>query len=96
MKSPVVKRTVKFAGRNTSISIEDDFWQALRDISRQRGMSMAEMVGMISDSRQGNLSSAVRLFVLGVYQDRSAKLKAAAATGGRRSGAAILVDKIRH
>jgi predicted DNA-binding ribbon-helix-helix protein len=94
--SPVVKRTVKFAGRNTSISIEDDFWQALRDIARQRGMSMAEMVGMINDSRRGNLSSAVRVFVLGVYQDRSAKLKAAATTGGRRNGAAILVDKIRH
>jgi predicted DNA-binding ribbon-helix-helix protein len=73
MKTTVIKRSVVLAGRKTSISIEDAFWKAMREIADQRRMSMSALVEVINtDRKDGNLSSAVRLFVLGIYQDRTA------------------------
>jgi predicted DNA-binding ribbon-helix-helix protein len=65
MKSPVVKRSVVVGGHKTSVSLEEAFWSSLKEISGQRGMTLSEMVGEIDTNRQqGNLSSAIRLFVL--------------------------------
>ena len=71
MKSQVVKRSVVIAGRKTSVSLEDAFWKALKEIARARGMSSSELIAAINSERQlGNLSSAIRLFVLDFYRDR--------------------------
>jgi predicted DNA-binding ribbon-helix-helix protein len=60
-------------GRKTSISIEDEFWNSLNEIAGERGMSLAAMIGAIHDDRKhATLSSAIRLFVLGVYRDQLA------------------------
>jgi predicted DNA-binding ribbon-helix-helix protein len=76
MKSSVVRRCVNIAGRRTSVSMEDAFWNALCEIARERRLAMKGVIGLINaDRKQGNLSSAIRLFVLGVYQDRAAKRK---------------------
>lgn len=65
MKSPIVKRSIVIAGHKTSVSIEDAFWTALKDIAASRGATVAELVAAIDAGRRhGNLSSAVRLFVL--------------------------------
>jgi len=65
VKSPIVKRSIVIAGHKTSVSIEDAFWSALKDIAASRGTTVAELVAAIDAARrQGNLSSAVRLFVL--------------------------------
>jgi predicted DNA-binding ribbon-helix-helix protein len=65
MKSPVVKRSIVVAGHKTSVSLEDEFWKALKDIATHREMTLSELVASIDISRhQGNLSSAIRLFVL--------------------------------
>jgi len=69
MKSPVVKRSIVIAGHKTSVSLEDAFWRGLKDIAASRSVTLADMVGAIDTERQhGNLSSAIRLFVLEHYQ----------------------------
>jgi predicted DNA-binding ribbon-helix-helix protein len=68
MKSPVVKRSIAIAGRQTSVSLEDAFWNRLRAIAGRRQMTVSELVAAIDSDRQhDNLSSALRLFVLDFY-----------------------------
>lgn len=72
MKSPVVKRSIVIAGHKTSVSLEDAFWSALKDIAITRRVTLSDLVGSIDSDRQhGNLSSAIRLFVLDHYQCRT-------------------------
>jgi predicted DNA-binding ribbon-helix-helix protein len=71
MKSPVVKRSIVIAGHKTSVSLEDAFWQGLKQIASERDLTLSDMVATIdTDRRQGNLSSAIRLFVLDYYRAR--------------------------
>jgi predicted DNA-binding ribbon-helix-helix protein len=73
-KSTVLKRSVVLAGNKTSLSLEDEFWNGLREIARGRGETLSHLITAIDDHRQHtNLSSAVRLFVLGFYQEQHAK-----------------------
>jgi predicted DNA-binding ribbon-helix-helix protein len=70
MKSPVVKRSIVIAGHKTSVSLEDAFWKGLKEIAGGRDMTLSEMVAAIDSDRQhGNLSSAIRLFVLDFYRN---------------------------
>ena len=69
MKSPVVKRSIVIAGHKTSVSLEDAFWKALKEIALGRRMRLSDLVAGIDSERQhGNLSSAIRLFVLDHYR----------------------------
>ena len=69
MKSTVVKRSVVVAGHKTSVSLEDAFWNGLKEIARERHMTLSELVAEIDAHRQlGNLSSTLRLFVLDFYR----------------------------
>ena len=69
MKSPVVKRSIVIAGHKTSVSLEDAFWTVVKDIATARSMTLSELVASIdANRRQGNLSSAIRLFVLDHYR----------------------------
>jgi predicted DNA-binding ribbon-helix-helix protein len=71
MKSPVVKRSIVIAGHKTSVSLEDAFWRGLKDIAGGRDMTLSDLVSTIdSDRRHGNLSSAIRLFVLDFYRSQ--------------------------
>lgn len=70
MKSPVVKRSIVIAGHKTSVSLEDDFWEALKEIAIGRKATLSDLVANIDASRtQGNLSSAIRLFVLDHFRN---------------------------
>ena len=74
MKSPVVKRSIVIAGHKTSVSLEDAFWQGLKQIAGDRGLTLSELVATIdTERRQGNLLSAIRLFVLDFYRGVHAK-----------------------
>ena len=65
MKSQVIKRSVKIDGHKTSICLEDAFWSSLKEIAQVQGSTVAQTVTTILKTReQGNMSSAVRLFVL--------------------------------
>jgi predicted DNA-binding ribbon-helix-helix protein len=73
MKSTVTKRSIVIGGRKTSVSLEEPFWNALKEIASTRSMTLSELVTGINTGRQhGNLSSVLRLFVLAVYQDHVA------------------------
>lgn len=59
------KRSLDIAGHRTSVSLEDAFWNALREIAVAEGVSLASLIARIDAARQGeNLSSAIRVFVL--------------------------------
>jgi predicted DNA-binding ribbon-helix-helix protein len=68
-KSRVIKRSIIIAGHKTSVSLEDQFWNALREIATARGTAVGTLVSSIDADRQHhNLSSAIRLFVLDHYR----------------------------
>ena len=72
MKSLVVKRSIFLADRKTSVSLEDEFWNAMKKIASERYMTLSELVGDIDAQRQhGNLSSMLRLFVLEYYRGKA-------------------------
>ena len=60
----VRKRSIVIAGHATSVSLEAEFWEALREIAEARGASINQLVAAIDATRGGNLSSAIRVFVL--------------------------------
>jgi predicted DNA-binding ribbon-helix-helix protein len=68
-KSLVIKRSIVISGFKTSVSLEDDFWDALKEIARGQHVTLSNLVGSIDSQReQGNLSSTLRLFVLNHYR----------------------------
>ena len=84
------KRSVLIAGHATSLTLEEEFWQALRAVAAQRGQSLNALVAAIDAARatepSGNLSSALRVFILECY--RMGELAPAAAKdrkGGDRN-----------
>ena len=71
MKSPVVKRSIVLHGHKTSVSLEDEFWKGLKEIAGKRLMTLSTLVdGIDAHRQQGNLSSALRLFVLDFYRSQ--------------------------
>ena len=68
MTSSLRKRSVTVAGHATSFSLEEEFWQDLQRIARQRNLSLNALVSSIDAGRAGNLSSALRVFVLECYR----------------------------
>ena len=65
MKSPVVKRSIVIVSHKTSVSLEDAFWNGLKEIAKKYDMNLSDIVADIDSRRRyGNLSSAIRLFVL--------------------------------
>jgi predicted DNA-binding ribbon-helix-helix protein len=68
----VAKRSILLAGHKTSVSLEEPFWSALKEIAREKGMSVSALVLSVDSARQrGNLSSALRTFVLDHYRRRA-------------------------
>jgi predicted DNA-binding ribbon-helix-helix protein len=82
MKSPVVKRSIVVAGHKTSVSLEEAFWTSMKEISSSRSMTLSDLVSEIDKGRkQGNLSSAIRLYVLDYF-----RTKAGAGPGSHSEG----------
>lgn len=64
MSTTLRKRSVVVAGHRTSVSLEEAFWAALREIATARNLTVNTLVSEIDRERQGNLSSAIRVYVL--------------------------------
>jgi predicted DNA-binding ribbon-helix-helix protein len=64
MSGEIRKRSVMIAGHATSVSLEAEFWEVLKEIAEAKGSSLNQMVADIDAGRTGNLSSAIRVFVL--------------------------------
>jgi predicted DNA-binding ribbon-helix-helix protein len=62
------KRSIAIGGRQTSVNLEEPFWQGLREIAATRGIRLTDLITAIDKNRRfANLSSAIRLFVLEHY-----------------------------
>jgi predicted DNA-binding ribbon-helix-helix protein len=72
MRSPTVtKRSIYPNRHNTSVTLEDAFWESLKDIAHRRCRSVSDLIGEIdAKPRQGNLASALRLYVLRFYRSQ--------------------------
>jgi predicted DNA-binding ribbon-helix-helix protein len=84
MQSAVVKRSIVIAGHKTSVSLEDEFWQGLKEIGRSQEITLSTLVGEIDVRRvHTNLSSAIRLFVLDHFRSRRSPMSADMVEVGR-------------
>lgn len=77
MKSPIVKRSIVIDGHKTSVSLEDAFWDDLKKIARTHEATLGKLVAKIDETRDhGNLSSAIRLFVLAHFRAQDGRTAA--------------------
>src|SRR5262249_10837166 len=90
VKSLISKRSIVIAGHKTSVSLEDEFCDSLKEIAKEGARTLAESVDAIDLNRQhSNLSAAIRLFVLGFYRDQLRKAL-------RQSSAAVATSREGH
>jgi predicted DNA-binding ribbon-helix-helix protein len=69
MNSAVIKRSVSFNGRKTSVSLENEFWDALREIAERANLPLPKLVDQVDKDRTTcNLSSAIRIFVFNHFR----------------------------
>ncbi|MFP6744854.1 MAG: ribbon-helix-helix domain-containing protein [Alphaproteobacteria bacterium] len=66
----MTRHSVVLYGHRTSVSVEAPFWDALKSIAEARGVSLNRLIAGIDRDRQGNLSSAIRVYVLAWSQKR--------------------------
>jgi predicted DNA-binding ribbon-helix-helix protein len=93
MKSRVVKRSIVLGGHKTSVSLEDNFWEGLKEIVGERRTSLTALVGQIDAQREhGNLSSAIRLFVLAHYQGLRAQQSDSTRSQNLETSSALRAD----
>ena len=87
MKSVIVQRSIAVNGRKTSISLEDPFWAALKEIAAERQLTLTALVSVIDRERAdvGNLSSVLRTFILERYQSAAASAGSAAASDQKKA-----------
>ena len=79
MKSSIVKHSIVIDGHKTSVSLEDAFWTDLKNIAHTQQTTLSELVTKIDQTREGNLSSAIRLFVLHHFRNEDKRMEAAKA-----------------
>ena len=68
MSTPV-KRSVVVSGHRTSVSLETPFWEVLTQIATVQNMSLNKLITEVDRQRDGNLSSAIRIYVLRRLQE---------------------------
>ncbi len=73
MANALKKRSVRIAGHDTSITLEDAFWLALHEIAEEEKLSINKLIAKIDNQREGNLSSSLRLYILRNLQEKLAQ-----------------------
>jgi predicted DNA-binding ribbon-helix-helix protein len=82
--STIIRRSVSYNGKKTSVSLEDAFWDGFQEIARTRGLHVsAVMREIVLTKDHANLSSAIRLFVLSHYVSQSRHNSEAALAASR-------------
>ena len=67
------KHSVELSGHRTSVAIEDEFWEELKEIATQKGISLRQLLIQIDNTHTHNLASSIRLFVLKHYISQNKK-----------------------
>lgn len=72
MSARPVKRSLTLRGHRTSVSLEDAFWQAFREIAEAKGRAINDLAAEIDTERgtESGLASAIRVYVLKFHQAR--------------------------
>ncbi len=70
MSGRPVKRSLTLKGHRTSVSLEDEFWQAFRDIAKSKNTPINALAAEIDVARdpEVGLASAIRVFILNWYR----------------------------
>ena len=77
MNSPIIKRSIILHAHKTSVSLEQPFWLELKSIAAERRVPLHRLIAEVDEKRgHGNLSSALRLFVLAKYRPAAADASA--------------------
>ncbi|MCK9918975.1 ribbon-helix-helix domain-containing protein [Microbacteriaceae bacterium K1510] len=72
MKTAIIKRSIVLDGHKTSVSLEDEFWEGLREIAERNRANVSSLVRQIDHERKaGNLSSAIRVYVFNHFRGRT-------------------------
>lgn len=88
MKPQIAKRSIVINGHKTSVSLEDAFWDGLKEIAADQHTPVSKMIDAINQRRvAGNLSSALRLFVYGSVCAQAATALAQQISGGAKAAA---------
>lgn len=67
--SAIKKRSIVLSNHKTSVSVEDEYWRSLKEISVLKGLTITQLLSQIdADRSQENFSSAIRNFVLRHYK----------------------------
>lgn len=71
MSGRPVKRSLTLKGHRTSVSLEDEFWAAFREIAAERGVALNALAAEVDEARgiEVGLASAIRVFVLRHFRD---------------------------
>ncbi|MEO1106765.1 MAG: ribbon-helix-helix domain-containing protein [Pseudomonadota bacterium] len=72
MSGRPVKRSLTLKGHRTSVSLEDEFWRAFRDIALEKDQPINALAAEIDVERdpETGLASAIRVFILNWYRDK--------------------------
>ena len=90
-----LKRSIVLIGKKTSVSLEQEFWEALREIASAQKAKLSTLVGHIDQGQNGNnLSSAIRVFVFNYLREQLASAQVSAQHIARRGGTGD--QKARH
>jgi predicted DNA-binding ribbon-helix-helix protein len=70
MTARPAKHSLTLRGHRTSVSLEEEFWQAFRAIAAERGLTLNQLAVEVDEARAGDvgLASAIRVFVLRHYR----------------------------
>ena len=71
----IIKHSVSIAGHRTSVSLERKFWELFQESAKRQSLSINELITEIDATRQGNLSSAIRLYVLEELLDEKSETR---------------------
>lgn len=72
MKTAIIKRSIVLHGHKTSVSLENEFWEGLREIAERNRTNVSNLVRQIDEARKnGNLSSAIRVYVFSQFRSRA-------------------------
>lgn len=73
MSGRPVKRSLTLRGHRTSVSLEEEFWRAFREIAEENSIPINALAAEIDEARgvESGLASAIRLYVLRYYRDRA-------------------------
>ena len=64
------KHSVVLSGHATSLCLEDEFWTVLKEIAKTKGIALRQLLMQIDNTHTGNLSSAIRVFILKELQGK--------------------------